>query len=507
MSQFTQFLWLIPALPLLGFCANGLMALLSIGNRQGPERKLVALFGVGMPLLACIVTVVAAVKLARSDIGMVPEFPLWTWMSGEDWSISIGMHFDGLTALMLSFILGVGTLIHIYAVGYMAHDRGFARFFAYFNLFLFFMVVLVLADNAILTFLGWEGVGLCSYLLIGFWHKDHANNDAARKAFIINRVGDLGLLVGLFALGILMYRSTGSIDYSWLGISSWASDHQIQSDLFGSGLLTLAVLAIFLGCAGKSAQIPLFTWLPDAMAGPTPVSALIHAATMVTAGIYLCARFADILVLSPIAMMVILVLAVATALYAAVMALFQWDIKKILAYSTVSQLGFMFMAVGVGAFDVALFHVFTHAFFKAALFMGAGSVIHALHHEQDIRRMGGLAKTMPGTFSAMFFGWYAIIGLPLGSGFMSKDLILERLVIVPGFVGPLLWIAALVGALLTALYMTRLMYYVFWSPSRRQHEPDPLPMTMLAPPLLVGFLSIVIGILWFALVPGVNFIE
>ena len=308
-----------------------------------------------------------------------------------------------------------------------------------------------------------------------------------------------------------MHDSTGSFSFKWTDISDWAAG---QSDLLNTGLLTLAALCIFLGCAGKSAQIPLFTWLPDAMAGPTPVSALIHAATMVTAGVYLCARFADLLVLSPIAMNVILLLAVATALYAAVVALFQWDIKKILAYSTVSQLGFMFMAVGVGAFDVAIFHVFTHAFFKAALFMGAGSVIHALHHEQDIRRMGGLAKKMPGTYSAMFFSWYAIIGLPLASGFMSKDLILERLAIHPALgipgMGWLFYAIAIGAAVLTAVYMTRLMYYVFWSPSRRSGphaEPHALPMSMVIPPAVIGFLSLIVGGVWVALLPGVNALE
>ncbi|TVR13470.1 MAG: NADH-quinone oxidoreductase subunit L [Planctomycetota bacterium] len=500
-----QFLWLIPCLPLLGFIANGLIALLSASSERGPERKIVAAIAVGMPALASIVCVYATAVLLRGDLPMIPQFAQWTWFSGANWEITMGFHFDYLTAFMLSFVLGVGTLIHLYAVGYMAHDRGFARFFAYFNLFLFFMVVLVMADNAILTFLGWEGVGLCSYLLIGFWHKDHANNNAARKAFIINRVGDLGLLLGLLAVVLLQVNTTGSWDLSWTGIAAWAQNHATDPGVVGSGLLLAAVLLIFLGCAGKSAQIPLFTWLPDAMAGPTPVSALIHAATMVTAGIYLCARFADVIVLSPLAMTIIVTIAIATALYAAILALVQWDIKKILAYSTVSQLGFMFMAVGVGAFDVALFHVFTHAFFKAALFLGAGSIIHALHHEQDIRRMGGLAKAMPGTYSPMFFAWYAIIGLPLGAGFMSKELILDRLVLVPGY-GPVLWALALIAAFLTAVYMTRMMYYVFWSPSRRQHEPEPLPMTMLAPPAILGFASLVVGGVWFALMPGADFL-
>ena len=504
-----NYLWLIPAFPLLGFIINGLIALVSANSAKGPERKLVGAFAVLFPLLAFITTLFALAALWNFELPFLPSHPLWTWMAGSNWAVDIGFHFDRLTAVMLTFILGVGTFIHLYAVGYMADDRGFARFFAYFNLFIFFMVVLVLADNAILTFLGWEGVGLCSYLLIGFWHKDPENAGAAKKAFVVNRIGDLGLLVGLFAVAILMYQTTGSFSFNWLDISAWATSQGIQTDLFGAGLLTVAVLCIFLGCAGKSAQIPLFTWLPDAMADSTPVSALIHAATMVTAGIYLCARFADLLVLSPIAMNVILILALATALYAAVMALFQWDIKKILAYSTVSQLGFMFMAVGVGAFDVAIFHVFTHAFFKAALFMGAGSVIHALHHEQDIRRMGGLAKKMPETYSAMFFSWYAIIGLPLGSGFMSKDLILERIFVVPGM-GIVFYALAIIAALLTAIYMTRLMYYVFWSPSRRSGphaEPHKLPIAMVVPPLVIGFLSLIVGVVWVALIPGVNALE
>ena len=340
----------------------------------------------------------------------------------------------------------------------MGSDRGFARFMAYLNLFMFSMIVLIMGSSLPLTFLGWEGVGLCSYLLVGFWHHNHENNDAARKAFITNRVGDVGILLGMFALVALM-GDAASLHY--VDIANYFRAETTIQNLAGTGGIVLATMFIFWGCTAKSAQIPLFTWLPDAMAGPTPVSALIHAATMVTSGIYLVARLSDVFALAPQTMHVIAIVAAFTALFAAIAALFQNDIKKVLAYSTVSQLGFMFMAVGIGAFDVALFHVFTHAFFKACMFLGSGSVIHALHHEQDMRRMGGLAKMMPITYTAFWFGWYAIIGLPFGAGFMSKDLILERLFFAGGL-GQFIFILALIGAFLTALYMTRLMALTWW---------------------------------------------
>jgi len=542
-------LWLIPALPLAGFAINALLALVGSRSEHGPNRKICALVGVLAPGVAFAIAIAAtfalwngptrtSMDLALAEVksqGLVTEHrnyqladgtsfydptaiatevtyaprfrqDLWTWFEGEGWELPIALEFDQLSALMLLFILGISTLIHLYSIGYMADDRGFARFFAYLNLFVFSMVMLVMGSNLILTFLGWEGVGLCSYLLIGFWNRDDANCAAANKAFVMNRIGDLGFVLGTFALFAVM-GDAATFEYE--GIRGWFRDEANLDLIAGStvtgGLLTAAALLLFLGCAGKSAQIPLFTWLPDAMAGPTPVSALIHAATMVTAGVYLMARLGDVFVVADAASFAILVVAMITALYAAVIGLFQWDIKKILAYSTVSQLGFMFLAAGVGAYDVAIFHVFTHAFFKATLFLGAGSVIHACHHEQDVRRMGGLAKRMPITHAAMFFAWYAIIGLPLGSGFMSKDLILERLSHYDTG-GKVFYSFALLGALLTAIYMTRFMFLVFWSRPRMDEREfaqvrEP-PVSMGLPVLLLGLGSMIAGVFWMEIFPG-----
>ena len=502
-------LWLIPVLPLLGFAVNGLLSLGSAGSRRGPSRGFVAALAVAMPLLSFLITI-GATTLVWNGPGLVLGETYWEWLPiGK--GLGFGLQFDRLTALMLLFITGIGTLIHLYSVGYMREDRGFARFMAYLNLFMASMIILVLGDSLPVTFLGWEGVGLCSYLLIGFWHQDHANNDAARKAFVINRIGDLGFLLGAFCLYLAM-GPEASLRY--VDIAQFFQSETGHA-LAGAPLLVAACALLFLGCTGKSAQLPLLTWLPDAMAGPTPVSALIHAATMVTSGVYLVARLSDVFVLAPSVMLVITLVGCATAVYGAIAGLVQWDIKKVLAYSTVSQLGFMFMAVGVGAFDVALYHVFTHAFFKATLFLGAGSVIHALHHEQDMRRMGGLKKLLPITYSSMFFGWFAIIGLPLGSGFMSKDLILERLWAAPDMdgvqVGKLVCVIALITALLTAIYMSRLMYYVFWSPSRvpaevKAHVHE-APFVMSAPVLILGFGSMIAGAAWFGLVDRLNGFE
>ena len=506
-------LWLIPVLPLIGFAVNGLLSLGSAGSKRGPSRGFVAALAVAMPFLAFLVTIGATAAIWDLPSKLPPHAycqTYWEWLPiGK--GLGFGLQFDRLTALMLLFITGIGTLIHLYSVGYMREDRGFARFMAYLNLFMASMIILVLGDSLPVTFLGWEGVGLCSYLLIGFWHQDHANNDAARKAFVINRIGDLGFLLGAFCLYLAMGKEA-SLRYADIAVFFQGS---AAPALIGTPLIVAACALLFFGCTGKSAQLPLLTWLPDAMAGPTPVSALIHAATMVTSGVYLVARLSDVFVLAPSVMMVITVVGCATAVYGAIAGLVQWDIKKVLAYSTVSQLGFMFMAVGVGAFDVALFHVFTHAFFKATLFLGAGSVIHALHHEQDMRRMGGLAKVLPVTYSSMVFGWYAIIGLPLGSGFMSKDLILERLWAAPDMygvqVGKLVCVIALITALLTAIYMTRLMYYVFWSPSRvpaevKAHAHE-APFVMSAPVLILGFGSMIAGALWFGAVDKLNGFE
>ena len=501
-----SYLWLIPALPLLGAIINGALALGSAKSAHAPSRGFAALVAVLMPALA-FATVCAGTAQLSHVRGEVPALTqtLWVWFQTGTFSLPFGFLFDRLSSMMLLFITGIGTLITLYSVGYMWADRGFARFMAYLNLFLFSMIILVLGASLPVTFLGWEGVGLCSYLLIGFWHTNTEYNDAARKAFVVNRVGDLGFLLGAFALVAVV----GSLDYQQIAgfFRSTANEAAIAAQV---GTISLAAILIFFGCTGKSAQIPLLTWLPDAMAGPTPVSALIHAATMVTSGVYLLARLGDVYVASSAWVLgTVLLIGCATAVFGAVAGLFQNDIKKALAYSTVSQLGFMFMACGVGAFDVGLFHVFTHAFFKATLFLGAGAVIHVLHHEQDMRKMGGLAKlaqTRGVVYFAMFWAWWAILGLPLGAGFFSKDLILERLFGVGGL-GFAIGIIAFLTALLTAVYMTRVMYLAFWGESRvdeeTKHHLSSVPFTMQLPLVILGVGSIVTGILFWNELPKV----
>ncbi|MBA3848123.1 MAG: NADH-quinone oxidoreductase subunit L, partial [Planctomycetes bacterium] len=532
----TSFLWLIPFFPLVGFVINGLLSMASGRGRRGPATGFVATIACLAPALSFVLAwmcwsrlgnVLPNVQGQEGYRGQALPLAqtLWAWIEGGGFSLSLGLQVDRLTCLMLLFVTGIGTLIHIYSIGYMHADRGFARFMAYLNLFMVSMIVLVMGDSLPAAFLGWEGVGLCSYLLIGFWWKDHANNDAARKAFIMNRIGDLGFVLGAFALYVAMRGIAddiaaqvaamptaevtagtnpklrelaatlgGNVSLSFSAIATFFAFETLplmHTAIAGqAGWLGAATLLIFLGCTGKSAQLPLLTWLPDAMAGPTPVSALIHAATMVTAGIYLVARLAPVFALTPDTMQVILWIGCATALFGAIAGIVQNDIKKVLAYSTVSQLGFMFMAVGVGAFDVALFHVFTHAFFKATLFLGAGSVIHALHHEQDIRRMGGLAKAMPWTHGMMLFAFAAIIGFPATSGFFSKDLILERLHHDHSASAQWVFAIAVLTAAITAFYMTRMMCLVFWSPSRlsaeqRSHVHE-APFSMTLPVVVLG---------------------
>src|SRR5688500_10096426 len=387
---------------------------------------------------------------------------------------------DRLSGIYALFVTFVGLLIHIFATGYMHGDKGFYRFFAYLNLFMFSMLTLVLADNFLLMFVGWEGVGLCSYLLIGYYIKRDEAREAAKKAFVMNRIGDWGVLMGIF----LIFTLTGSISF----YDKTVDGAQVASALdifagmgtepfgFGTiiagGITSIAVL-LFIGATGKSAQIPLLTWLPDAMAGPTPVSALIHAATMVTAGVYLVVRANAIYQFAPTAMWIIAVIGAATAIFAATIAIAQNDIKKVLAYSTVSQLGFMFLAAGVGAFVVAIFHVMTHAFFKALLFLGSGSVIHGMHHEQDMRRMGNLKKYMPITFFTMATGWLAIAGIPIFAGFFSKDEVMYRTFAADSYfpVGAfpgneVLYVVGMLTSLLTAVYMTRMMIMTFWGKER-----------------------------------------
>lgn len=395
----------------------------------------------------------------------------FTWIKVGTFQADFAYLLDPLSGVYLLFITGVGLLIHIYATGYMHGDPGFYRFFTYLNLFMFMMLTLVLADNLLVLFVGWEGVGLCSYLLIGYYIRRQEAGDAAKKAFITNRIGDFGYMIAMFTV----FATFGTISFvTKAGVPSFLVQAAEQPvEVWGTvGVMTAIALLLFVGATGKSAQIPLFVWLPDAMAGPTPVSALIHAATMVTAGVYLTARCSAVVVKSPTAMMVIALIGAATAIFAATVGLAQNDIKKVLAYSTVSQLGYMFLACGVGAFTAGVFHVVTHAFFKALLFLGSGSVIHGMHEEQDIRRMGGLKKYMPITFATMMAGWLAISGFPLLSGFFSKDEILWKTwstTALPHGWGRALWVVAALTALLTAIYMTRMMVLTFFGESRFGH--------------------------------------
>ena len=408
--------------------------------------------------------------------GKSSSIQLFDWIQLQSISIHFGFLFDQLSILWLLFVTGIGSLIHLYSISYMHEDENMHKFFAYLNLFVFFMITLVVGSNLVVMFIGWEGVGLCSYLLIGFWHSNQDYNDAAKKAFIMNRIGDLGLLIGIFILGSLF----STLDFAGL-----------QTALAGgtpSTLVSIAALALFIGACGKSAQIPLYTWLPDAMAGPTPVSALIHAATMVTAGIFMVTRLHFLFDLAPEVQTIIAIVGAATALLAATIGLFQNDIKKVLAYSTVSQLGLMFLALGLGAYQVAVFHVITHAFFKACLFLGSGSVIHALHGEQDMRKMGGLKKAMPITFMTMLVSSLAIAGIFPLAGFWSKDEIL----LTAFHHNIALWVVGSVASIMTAFYMFRLMYLTFFTAFRGTEEQE---KHLHESPALITFPLIVLAIL------------
>ncbi|KIC03882.1 NADH:ubiquinone oxidoreductase subunit L [Flavobacterium sp. JRM] len=403
---------------------------------------------------------------------------LFEWIQISNFKVDLGFLLDQLSLLWLLFVTGIGSLIHLYSISYMHDDEKMHQFFAYLNLFVFFMITLVVGSNLLVLFIGWEGVGLCSYLLIGFWYKNQDYNDAAKKAFIMNRIGDLGLLVGIFIIGSMF----SSLDYSTIKTAiATATDLNVP-------LLSLAAFCLFIGACGKSAQIPLYTWLPDAMAGPTPVSALIHAATMVTAGIFMITRLNFVFDLTPDVQSLIAIIGAITSLVAATIGLVQNDIKKVLAYSTVSQLGLMFLALGLGAYEVAVFHVITHAFFKACLFLGSGSVIHALHGEQDMRKMGGLRKAMPVTFITMLVSSLAISGVPLFSGFFSKDEIL-----LTAFHHNIpLYVVASVASIMTAFYMFRLMFLTFFKDFRgTEHQKSHLHES----PALITFPLIVLAIL------------
>ncbi|MBN8704038.1 MAG: NADH-quinone oxidoreductase subunit L [Bacteroidetes bacterium] len=463
---------LVPLMPLLGAALLGLFGKKLTKNTAG-------IIGSGVILAAFIISLISFFNLKAAK----PEIiNLFTWIKAGDFKADFSFQIDELSSLFMLIITGIGFLIHVYSTAYMHEDEGHNRYFAYLNLFVFFMLLLVMGSNYLLMFVGWEGVGLCSYLLIGFWFKNDAYNNAAKKAFIMNRIGDLGFILGI----ILLFITFGSINYT---------DVFQSANKFASGetAIICITLLLFVGAMGKSAQIPLYTWLPDAMAGPTPVSALIHAATMVTAGIYMIARSNILFSMAPFTMEVIAIVGLVTALFAATIGLVQNDIKKVLAYSTVSQLGYMFLGLGVGAYTGAVFHVTTHAFFKALLFLGAGSVIHGMSGDQDIRNMGGLKKKMPVTYITFLLGTIAISGIPPFSGFFSKDEILANVYAHNKFY----WLLAVIGAMMTAFYMFRLLFLTFFGEFRgtdhQAHHLHESPKAMTIPLIILSVLSVIGG--------------
>jgi NADH-quinone oxidoreductase subunit L len=494
---FLDHIYLIPLLP-----AFGAAIMFFFGRRL--QKSTVSAVCVGTTVLAFLLacgTVLQYVAWADAHNRQPYEKILYTWLGSDTghttyvthdgtqaaFQADAGFLLDPLSSIWLLFVTGVGMLIHIYSIGYMGHEGGYYRFFGYLNLFMFSMLTLVLANNYAMMFVGWEGVGLCSYLLIGFYFHRKSASDAANKAFIVNRVGDAGFILGMFFIAWYM----GSLRYTDVIASARSGHFHV-----GDPIITAATILLFVGACGKSAQLPLYVWLPDAMEGPTPVSALIHAATMVTAGVYMVARSNALFVLAPDSMLVVAIVGALTAFFAASIGLVQNDIKRVLAYSTVSQLGYMFLALGVGAFAAGVFHVFTHAFFKALLFLGAGSVIHAVSGEQDMRNMGALSEKIPTTFRTMFVATLAIAGIPGLAGFFSKDEILWQ----AWKFNHVLWLIGFVTALMTAFYMFRLIYLTFWSPSRVtshevEHHIHESPPSMTGPLVILAFFSITAGYL------------
>jgi len=517
-GEFHPFLpGLVVLLPLLGFLANGWLALqhgkvsadavraggeLDLGDRASrpATHTLPTWIGPGVMALAFLITLVNFTRMLGAELEAPVVLHYWTWMATGTFTVSAALQLDQLSMVMMMIVTGVGFLIHVFSVGYMRDDAGYPRYFAYLNLFVFFMLVLVMGASYPLVFVGWEGVGLCSYLLIGFWFSDREKSDAGKKAFIVNRIGDFGFLVAMF----MLFRQFGTLDFVPLFAEA-------DTLVYAGGLVTAITLFFFLGAAGKSAQIPLYVWLPDAMAGPTPVSALIHAATMVTAGVYLVARSSVLFALSPVGSATVATVGVLTALFAATIALKQNDIKKVLAYSTVSQLGYMFVGVGVGAYAAGVFHLMTHAFFKALLFLGSGAVIHSMHeayhhthrHDdpQDMRNMGGLKAHMPITWITMWIATLAIAGIWPFAGFFSKDEIIWQI----GAFGEaenapypalytFIWIVALAAAMLTAFYMTRMMVMTFHGTNRtgekESHHLHEAPAVMWVPLAVLAVLAV-----------------
>jgi NADH-quinone oxidoreductase subunit L len=493
MNNVLQLVWLVPFFPLVGFLLNGLF-------RKHLSKSLISIIGSGMVLASFVVSILLFLEVKQGNTYVAN---LFDFISAGKLSIPFAFQIDQLSSLFLLIITGVGFLIHVYSAAYMHEERNehYARYFSYLNLFVFSMLLLVLGANYVIMFIGWEGVGLCSYLLIGYWFKTTEYNNAAKKAFIMNRIGDLGFLIAIFwliaKLGTVTFNTPGHTGVFDLYDQLSATD------------VTIITLLLFVGATGKSAQIPLYTWLPDAMAGPTPVSALIHAATMVTAGIYMIARSNILYTMAPVTQSLVAAVGLATAIFAATIALKQNDIKKVLAYSTVSQLGYMFLGLGVGAYTGAVFHVMTHAFFKALLFLGAGSVIHAMHHEQDIRNMGGLRKYLPVTHFTFLIGCIAIAGIPPFSGFFSKDEILAAAYAKD----PMYYFIGVAGAMMTAFYMFRLYATTFLGSFRgtedQKHHLHESPAAMTIPLIVLAVLSVVGGFVGIpeVLMPDVHWLE
>ncbi|MGA9756147.1 MAG: NADH-quinone oxidoreductase subunit L [Desulfobaccales bacterium] len=482
-----DYVWLIPLFPLIGFLINGLVG-------KSLPKGVVGTIGAAAVGLSFLVTVAIFLEFLKLPEGVhAVEKVMYTWIASGTFKVSVAFLIDPLSLIMLLVVSGVSTLIHIYSIGYMAEDEGFYRYFAYLNLFVFAMLILVSANNFLLMFVGWEGVGLCSYLLIGFWYEKQSASDAGKKAFVVNRIGDFGFLLGVF----LIFWTFGSVNFA--DVFPLAAKFPM-----GSGVLTAITLCLFLGATGKSAQIPLYTWLPDAMEGPTPVSALIHAATMVTAGVFMVTRCSTMFVLSPISMTVVAGVGALTAIYAATIGITQFDIKRVLAYSTVSQLGYMFLACGVGAFTSGIFHLMTHAFFKALLFLGSGSVIHGMHGEQDMRNMGNLKKYMPITYWTFILATLAIAGIFPFAGFFSKDEILFHSLVSGHTV---FWGIATVAAFITAFYMFRAVFMTFHGEEKFDHHhvhPHESPPLMTVPLMTLAGLSVVGGLVGFPIIEGAN---
>lgn len=482
-----DYVWLVPLFPLLGVIINGLL-----GVRF--PKKLTGVIGTAAIFLSFLVSCLIFSELIQLPPGSRSELILFKWIPCGDLQVNIGFLVDALSIIMMLTVSGVSTVIHIYSMGYMHDDPGFRRYFTYLNLFVFFMLILVSANSFLLMFVGWEGVGLCSYLLIGFWYRNKAPADAGKKAFIVNRVGDYGFLLAM----MLIFVVCGSLDF--IPVFEKAP-HAFQQ---GGLIITMITLLLFVGACGKSAQIPLYVWLPDAMEGPTPVSALIHAATMVTAGVYMVARCSGLFIMAPVSMGVVAVIGALTAIFTASMAMVANDIKRVLAYSTISQLGYMFLACGVGAFTAGVFHLMTHAFFKALLFLCAGSVMHALSGELDMRKMGNVKKYMPWTYRTFFIGCLAIAGIPPFAGFFSKDEILWY-----AFQGStLLWAVGAIAAFMTSFYMFRAVFMTFYGKSRMdpevEHHAHESPSVMTIPLMILAVLSTVGGLVGIPIITGWN---